>query len=164
MDNLLDGEGGFFGTESLSDVRNDLWNNPKFETDYRRPVTSLKDKAENTIELIPKIKERLPEPEEITLSKELSKLFPEANEKMAEQEEKINDLPLKDLEKIYSKIDQGKIPQELKFFVGGRNDELENRVRSLGISTSSSEYLDFLQSDICADLMKNNKLKIHIES
>ena len=34
----------------------------------------------------------------------------------------------------------------------------------LGISTSSDEFLDFLQSDVCADLMKNNKLKIHIES
>ena len=101
MDNLPDSEGGFFGTESLSDVRNDLWNNPKFETDYSRPVTSLTDKAENTIEVIPKIKERLSEPEEIISSKELPKLFPEANEKMAEQEEKINDLPLKDLEKFF---------------------------------------------------------------
>ena len=70
----------------------------------------------------------------------------------------------KDLEKTFSKIDQGEIPQKLKFFVGGQNDEFKNRVRSLGISTSSSEFLDFLPSDICADLMKNNKLKIHIES
>ena len=147
MDNLLDGECGFFGTESLNDVKDDLWNNSKFETDYSRPVTSLTDKAENTIELIPKVKERPPEPEEITFSEELSKLFPEANEKMTEQEEKINDLPLRDLEKIFSKIDQGEIPQELKFFAGGRNDEFKNRVRSLEISTSSSEFLDFLQSE-----------------
>ena len=73
-------------------------------------------------------------------------------------------LPLKDLEKTFSKIDQGEIPQEIKFFLGGQNDEFENRVRSLGITTSSSEYIDFLWSDICADLMNNNKLKIHIES
>ena len=88
LDNLLDGESGFFGTESLSDVRNDLWNNPKFETDYSRPVTSLTNKGENTIELIPKVKERLPESKRIVFSEELPKLFPEANEKMAEQEEK----------------------------------------------------------------------------
>ena len=37
---------------------------------------------------------------------------------------------------MFSKIDQGEIPKELKFFVGGRNNEFENRVRSLGISTS----------------------------
>ena len=65
-------------------------------------------------------------------------------------------LPLKDLEKKISKIDQGEIPQEINFFLGGQNDEFENRVRSLGITTSSSEYIDFLWSDICADLMKNN--------
>ena len=136
MDDLLDGKGRFFGTESLNDVRDDLWNNSKFETDYSKPVTSLTDKTENTIELMPKVKERPPKPEEITFSDKLSKLFPEDNEKMAEQEEKISDLPLKDLEKMFSKIDQGEIPKELKFFVGGRNDEFENRVRSLGISTS----------------------------
>ena len=84
LDNSLDGEGGFFGTESLSDVRNDLGNNPELERDYSRPVTSLTDKAENTIELIIKAEERLPEPEEIIFSEELSKLFPEANKKMAE--------------------------------------------------------------------------------
>ena len=68
------------------------------------------------------------------------------------------------LKNFFSKIDQGEIPQELKSFVSGRNDAFENRVTSLGISTSSSEFLDFLQSDICADLLKNNKLKVHIES
>ena len=78
------------------------------------------DKAENTIELIPKVKERLPEPEQIIFSEELSKLFPEASVEMAEQEQKINDLLLKDLEKCFSKIDQGEIPQELKFLSVGK--------------------------------------------
>ena len=40
----------------------------------------------------------------------------------------------------------------------------ENRVRSLGISTGSNDFMDFLQFDICADLMTANKLKIHTES
>ena len=35
-------------------------------------------------------------------------------------------------------------------------------VRSLGLSTSSTEFLDFLQSEICVDLMKAKK--IHDES
>ena len=68
LDDSLDGEGGFFGTESLSEVRNDLWNNPKFETDYSRLVTSLTDKAENTIELIPKVKERYLNPKKLSLN------------------------------------------------------------------------------------------------
>ena len=94
---LLDSEGGFFGTQSLNDVRNDLWNSEKFERDYSKPITSSTDKAENSVEIIPKVKERKLKPEEITFSDELSKLFPEANEKIAEQEEEINDLPLKNI-------------------------------------------------------------------
>ena len=118
LDDLFDGEGRFFGTRSLNDVRNDLWDDAKFETDYSNPLMSLTDKTENTIEIIPKVKEKT-KPEEITFSDELPKLFPEANEKIAEQEEKINDLPLNNLEEIFSKIDKGEIPKELKFFVGG---------------------------------------------
>ena len=64
----------------------------------------------------------------------MSKLFPEANKKITEQEEKINDLPLNSLEKTFSKIDKGKIPKQLKLFVGGLNNESQNRVRSLGIN------------------------------
>ena len=121
-------------------------------------------KAENPVEIIPKVKERKLKPEEITFSDELSKLFPEAKEKIAEPEEKINNLPLKNIGKCFSKIDQGEVSKKLKFFVGGLSNKFENRVRSLGISTSSSEFLDFLQSEICADLIKANKIKIHVES
>ena len=62
----------------------------------------MTDKAENMTEIIPKVKENT-KLEEITFSDELSKLFLEANKKIAEQEEKINDLPLNNLEEILSK-------------------------------------------------------------
>ena len=94
----------------------------------------------------------------------MSTLFPEVNEKIAEQEKKMNDLNLNNLEEIFSKTDKGEVPKELKLFVGGLNNEFKNKVRTLGISTSSNDFLDFLQSDICADLITVNKLKIHIES
>ena len=94
----------------------------------------------------------------------MSKLFPEANKKIADQEEKINHLPLNNLDEIFSKIDKGEIPKELKFFIGGLNNEFKNRLRSLGISTGLNNFLDFLQLDICADLMTVNKLQIRIES
>ena len=144
LDGLLDSEGGFFGTESLNDVTNDLWNSEKFETDYSKPIASLTGKAENSVEIIPKVKQRKLKPEEITFSDELSKLFPGDNEKIADQEEKINDLPLKNIGESFSKIDQGEVPKELKFFVGGLSNEFKNRVKSLGVSTSSSEFLHFL--------------------
>ena len=43
------------------------------------------------------------------------------------------------------KIDQVEVPKELIFFVGGLSNEFKNRVLSLGVSESSSEFLDFLQ-------------------
>ena len=46
---------------------------------------SLTDKAVNRIELVPKVKEKI-KLEETTFSDELSKLFPKANEKIAEQD------------------------------------------------------------------------------
>ena len=66
------------------------------------------------IEIVPRVKEKT-EPEEITFSEELNRLFPEANEKIEEQEEKIDDLPLQNLVDIFSKIDKGEIPKELSF-------------------------------------------------
>ena len=81
----------------------------------------------------------------------MSTLFPEANKKIAEQEKKMNDLNLNNLEEIFSKTDKGEVPKELKLFVGGLNNEFTYKVRTLGISTSSNDFLDFLQSDICAD-------------
>ena len=62
----------------------------------------MTDKAENTIEIIPKVKEKT-KPEEITFSHELSKLFPEANKKITEQEEKTNNLPVNNLEIFFQK-------------------------------------------------------------
>ena len=116
LDDLFDEEGGFFGTESL-DVRTNFWNNNNttFQTSFKNPLTSLTEKRNNVIEMVPRVKEKT-EPEEITFSEELNRLFPEANEKIAEQEEKIDDLPLQNLVDIFSKIDKGEIPKELNIF------------------------------------------------
>ena len=138
---------------------------PSLETDHNRPNISLIDKANNVFELMPKVKEKSPpEPENVTFSEELSKLFPEANEKMIEQKDEIPDLQIQDLDQISSKIDRGEIPKHLNFFTGGINREFGNKVRSLGILTNSADFLNFRQSDICEDLMKNNKLKIHVHT
>ena len=140
----MDEEGSFFGTESLDDIRTNFWNNndTKFKTSFKNLLTSLTDKSNNVIEMVPRVKEKT-EPKEITFLEKLNRLFPEANEKIAEQEEKIGNLPHINLADIFSKIDKGEIPKELNFFVGELNHELENRVRSLDISASSSKFLDF---------------------
>ena len=114
---------------------------------------------------MPKVKEKAPlEPENITFSEKWSKLFPEANEKKIEQEGEIPNLSVQDLDQITSKIDRGEIQKQLNFFTSGINLEFESIVRSLGISTNSADFSNFLQSDICEDLMKNEKLKIHVDT
>ena len=110
-------EGGFFGAESLNDVRTNFWNNndTKFKTSFKNLLTSLTDKTNNVIEMVPRVKEKT-ELEEITFSEKLNRLFPEANEKIAEQEEKIGHLPLGNLVNIFSqKLTRAKYQKSLIF-------------------------------------------------
>ena len=47
---------------------------------------------------------------------------------------------------------------------GGLNKEFEDKIKLIGLSTDSIEFLDFLQSSFCQEVLVENKLKIHIES
>ena len=71
----------------------------------------------------------------------------------------MNELTIPQLAEILSKIFV-----QLNFFEGGENIEFENRVKSIGLSTDSTQFLDFLQSDFCQEILIQNKLKIHIET
>ena len=56
------------------------------------------------------------------------------------------------------------MPKQLEFFEGGQNKEFEDKVKSICLSTDSIEFLDFLKSSFCQEVLVENKLKIHIES
>ena len=96
---------------------------PIFETDFSRPKTSLIDKKSNTIEIIPQVKEKQKEPDisEINLSKELSKLFPDIDEKINQDKTKIPKVKLSQLSEILSEINKGEIPKQFPLFTGGEN-------------------------------------------
>ena len=72
LNDLLDKEGDFFGTESLDDVRTNFWNNndTKFQISFKNPLT---DKSNNVIEMVQKVKEKT-EPEEIAFSEKLNRI------------------------------------------------------------------------------------------
>ena len=53
---------------------------------------------------------------------------------------------------------------QLEFFEGSQSKELEDKVKLIGISTDSIEFLEFLQSSFYQELLIENKLKIHIKS
>ena len=54
--------------------------------------------------------------------------------------------------------------KQLEFFEGGQNKEFEDKIKLIGLSTDSIEFLDFLQSSFCQEVLVENKLKTHIES
>ena len=72
-------------------------------------------------------------------------------------------MPIPDLTEILSRIDKGEVPKQLEFFEGGQNKEFEDKVKLIGISTDSIEFLEFLQSIFCQEILIENKLKISIE-
>ena len=105
---------------------------------------------------------------DLHLFTQLSKLFPEVEDGIKiiddKNDEKINELPIQQLTEILSKIDKSGVPKQLNFFEGGENIEFESRVKSIGLSTNSIQFSDFLQSNFGQEILIQNKLKIHIET
>ena len=102
----------------------------------------------NKIQIIPE-KIEIDNIDDVNLSKQLSKLFPEINQVT---EEKIDDekseIDMENLTEILSKIGDEK-PFEFEFFTGGENKKFDDTVRSYRLSTDNLEFSDFLQSEIC---------------
>ena len=52
----------------------------------------------------------------------------------------------------------------LNFFTGGFNQKFDSFVLSKALSTENQEFLDFLQWDLCKEILENSHLNIHIET
>ena len=52
---------------------------------------------------------------------------------------------------------------EFKFFTGGVNHKFYSFVKSFGLTNENIEFVGFLQSDYCKDILQSNDLKIHLE-
>ena len=99
------------------------------------------------------------------MSEQLSKLFPDVQQQINEPDVGAHPkIELDDLSNILSKIDRGQLPPQLEFFTGAKNEKFETKAKLIGLSTDSSEFVDFIQTGIYEQILKNNKLKIHIES
>ena len=134
---------------ALPDVPNKPPIPPKPVLDtFSRPLTKIIDPKKNKIQIIPQ-KTESNDTDDVNLSKQLSKLFPEINQVT---EEKIDDeksqIDMENLTEILSKIGDEK-PFEFEFFTGGENKKFDDTVRSYRLSTDNLEFSDFLQSEIC---------------
>ena len=73
------------------------------------------------------------------------------------------------LNKILNKIGEDddnddKKVLEFEFFTGGKNPKLDKYIPNFGLTSDNLEFLDFIQSEYCKEILENNNLKIHIET
>ena len=156
---------------SLSPLRNRLPNiaplpsRPSIDN-FARPLTRIIDDKSNTIEITPKKPD--PNINETNLSKQLQEIFPNVNEVIKEDSNDFKE-KIDDLNEILDKIGKGEDGDdqklfEFEFFTGGKNQKFDKYIRHFGLSSNNLEFLDFLQSDFCKEILENNDLKIHIET
>ena len=83
------------------------------KTDFGCPITNLIDKANNIIEMVPKNEKQDLDKYDLHLSEQLSKLFPEVEDGSGdvylgqEDDQRINELPTRDLKEILSNKGRG---------------------------------------------------------
>ena len=161
----------------------------KYETDTKKPITKLVDKEHNLIKVILKIDmtdssdspvRRIHSPvlgeifDKKNVSSGIQKTFPNVRQKITLPYEVkvLQDNPDaliaedKKLEIILEKIlNEGSDKHEsLKFFFGGNNKTFNNKLIQLQLEKGNEGFIEFLVSEFCTRIMKEEKLKIHIES
>ena len=127
----------------------------------------MTDKKNNTIAIPPK--RPVPKIEETNLSEQLHSIFPDVDQTIKQESETFKE-KIDDLNEIIEKIssisddeDEQKI-FEFEFFTGGFNQNFDSLVCKIGLSTENQEFVDFLQWDLCKQILENNNLKIHNET
>ena len=53
---------------------------------------------------------------------------------------------------------------EFGFSTGGENSKFNSFVKRFGLTTENMDFVNFLQSDFCKEILQQNDLKIHIET
>ena len=71
---------------------------------------------------------------------------------------------MNDLTEILTRIGEDDTPFEFEYFTGEKNKKFDDIICSIGPSSDNFEFLDFLQSDQCKQILVSIKLKIHIET
>ena len=160
-----------FNDGSLSPLRNRLPNNGPLPSrpsidNFARPLTRIIDDKSNTVEITPK--KPVPKINETNLSKQLQKIFPNVNEVIKEDSNDFKE-KIDDSNEILDKIGKGKDGDdqklfEFEFLTGGKNQKFDKYIGQFGLSSNNLEFLDFLQSGFCKEILESNHLKIHIET
>ena len=52
----------------------------------------------------------------------------------------------------------------MRFFTGGIISKFDSFVKKFGLTNENMNFVHFLQSDFCNEILQSNDLKIHIET
>ena len=104
--------------------------------------------------------------EERQLSEKLESLFPNIGEIYNEKEKADLVVEYNNLAETLSAIEPTEImPFEFEFFKGGPHPQFAEIMESFSnVNDDTTEFINFLQGNICKNILENNKLKIHVES
>ena len=69
-----------------------------------------------------------------------------------------------DFETLFKKINEGEVPEELEFYFGGENQNFLLKCMSLNLNHNNINFIDFLSSDYCSQIMRESKISIHMET
>ena len=99
--------------------------------------------------------------DEINLDENLREVFPEAD-KVLEDDENVKGSQL--LEDFSKQLDEGEIPDELKFFSGGKseNDPLYQQIERNNLVQGNTEFLEYLATEECQDALQRDGISIHV--
>ena len=104
--------------------------------------------------------------EERQISENLENLFPDIGEIYNDKEKADLVVEYENLAETLSAIEPAEIlPFEFEFFKGGPHPQFAEILKSSSdINEDTTEFINFLQGNICKNILENNKLKIHVES
>ena len=92
----------------------------------------------------------------ITLDENLQDIFPDVERVFqADRQEARENVKF---ENFSTKLENGKIPGELEFFQGERNENFSQNLNSLGLSHENEQFVDYLTSEECKDVLERDNI------
>ena len=100
------------------------------------------------------------------MSTELQNIFPDVDKTIQETAETFKERhdDIDELVKKVSSTEDSEITFEFEFFTGGTKAKFDSFVKKFGLTNENIDFVDFLQSDFCKEILLSNDLKIHIET
>ena len=133
------------------------------------------------IERIPTSRKKVAIAEKVKFSENLNKLFSKADEifnKNDKQKPMFDDegslskpdkMTIPHAQVIYKKLNEGKLPKQLRFFSSGNSGINELRIHATNklnneLNKSNKAFLDYLTSHYAREILAKNKMEIHLDT